>query len=265
MDLNEIKKVALIDADSLVFYCAMSNKVNSVTLEEAITDLDSRIYEMVASSGCSHYILFKSPHKSQTFRSKIATIDNYKGNRKTSDLPPVFYGLSAYINQLPSYTGSNFEADDAVALFQWYFKTKEIPTVVCSPDKDVLHQLSGTHYNYGKGVIVNTTEEEAERFLFQQVLMGDSTDNITGIPKVGPVKSEKLLKDVELERIPSVCLELYTKTFGLIEGIRNFVETFRLVYILKDPNDFYRECQYDCHEDWFSEILSSHLLSLEAW
>ena len=70
--------------------------------------------------------------------------------------------------------------------------TTEENTIICSPDKDVLKQCIGMHYNYGKGVHV---PDEALKFLWVQVLMGDSTDNIVGIPGVGIKTAENWLKD----------------------------------------------------------------------
>ena len=51
------------------------------------------------------------------------------------------------------------------------------------------------HYNYQKAEFLHTSPEQANLFLWKQVLMGDSTDNIPGIPGVGVNTAEKLLKD----------------------------------------------------------------------
>ena len=51
------------------------------------------------------------------------------------------------------------------------------------------------HYNYQKGEFQHTTPETALKFLWQQVLMGDSTDGIPGLPGVGAKTSENWLKN----------------------------------------------------------------------
>ena len=46
-----------------------------------------------------------------------------------------------------------------------------------------------------KGEFQHTTPETALKFLWQQVLMGDSTDGIPGLPGVGAKTSENWLKN----------------------------------------------------------------------
>jgi 5'-3' exonuclease len=67
--------------------------------------------------------------------------------------------------------------------------------------------------------------------------MGDSTDGIGGLPKVGPKTAELWLKDIGREEMPAFVLNKYIEIFGNHEGILKFVETFRLVYILKSVKE----------------------------
>lgn len=255
MNIKTPTKVALVDADSLVFYCSLSSTESPVPLEEAMGALDQRIDDILSTCNSTHYMLFTSPDRKSVFRSEVAAIRGYKENRKKLRFPPVFAGLKSYLRHKPSYQGDNFEADDAIGLFQNYFGSLEVETIVCSPDKDVLRQLSGTHYNYGKGELVTTTPESAERFIFKQVLMGDSADNVQGIPKIGDKKSDKMLDGIHPDDFPKVCLGHYTDYFGSLEGIRNFMETFRLVYLLRTREDFLRECDLDADEDFCRRIV----------
>tara|TARA_Y100000592_G_C5416922_1_gene291129 strand:- start:881 stop:1165 length:285 start_codon:yes stop_codon:yes gene_type:complete len=60
--------------------------------------------------------------------------------------------------------------------------------------------------------------------------MGDSTDGIPGIPKVGPKTAEKWVnEDASL----SMVLNKYIEKFDIHEGIHKFAETFNLVYLVK--------------------------------
>lgn len=238
---DEIKKIGLIDADSLLYYCALGSKETVVSLESAIEDLDSRILKMVSMAGCSHYITFVSKGKNN-YRHKLATICKYKGNRRKSVLPPVFAGLKAHLEQYPSFICTEFEADDAVGIFNSYYKKEGIETVIFSPDKDVLMQIPGTHYNYGKEELCVTTEDEAAKFIFIQTLMGDSTDGVPGIPRVGIKTAEQILDGVKKEDYPKVCLEAYIQKFGTEAGIYNFAENYNLLNILKSEEDLMRMC-----------------------
>ena len=102
------------------------------------------------------------------------------------------------------------------------------------------------HYNYGKAETVVVDEVKAAKFLWKQMLMGDSTDGITGIPKVGPKTADKWLADINTDEMPTFVLQKYIEKFGYAKGISNFAETFKLVYILKNKEDVWRET--DCQE-----------------
>ena len=71
--------------------------------------------------------------------------------------------------------------------------------------------------------------------------MGDPTDGIPGIPKVGIKTAEAWLNNVQLQEMPAFVLNKYIEKFGTSEGISKFAETFKLVYILKSSEDVLRE------------------------
>ena len=119
------------------------------------------------------------------------------------------------------------EADDLVAVH-----SKPSGTIICSPDKDVLYQVAGTHFNFRTNEFVKTSKLEANRFLWKQTLMGDATDGIVGIPKQGPKTADKLLKKAR-SGFEKIAIEKYVEKFGYYEGVCKFTETFKLVHILK--------------------------------
>lgn len=265
-------EIALIDADSLIFHCALGNKDNPPTLESAIADFESRIYKMVQAAGCNKYILLMSDKK--VFRHFITkSTKMYKSNRKSSVFPPVYIGLKAYMRQKPAFQCQNYEADDAVGLFQYYINKYNLgKSSICSPDKDVLNQIVGVNYNYGKELIVNTTKEDSENFIITQLMMGDPSDGIAGIPKVGIKTAEKFLehfKDLSFTDKLHKVLEMYMEKFGYRRGILNFTETFRLIYLLKTEEDQQLELGFTYSEEEFKKILEGdelsegYLLSLE--
>jgi 5'-3' exonuclease len=91
---------------------------------------------------------------------------------------------------------------------------------------------------------VTTSETDAEKFLWTQVLMGDSTDNIQGIPGVGIKTAENWMKDREKE-IEGFVLKKYVEKFGVLEGLEQFFITFKLVYLLKTKEDVMREVKLE--------------------
>jgi len=204
------------------------------TLEEAIYGLDERISNMLRACNTSKFAGFLT--EGRCFRYKVT--DNYKGNRKGRPKPPAFYALREYIKQQYGFwSNPQLEADDLVS---YYSYTTNLSTIICSPDKDVLYQCIGMHYNYQKAEFLHTSPDEALSFLWKQVLMGDSTDNIVGIPGVGDKTSSNWLKN-RTKDFEGFALKKYVEKFGMVEGIMKFHETFRLVYLLKTKEDIKRE------------------------
>ena len=131
---------------------------------------------------------------------------------------------------------NELEADDLVSVYH-----DPLKTIICSPDKDVLYQNKVCNYNYGKAEMIAVDETDTTRFLWKQVLMGDSTDGIPGLPKVGIKTADTWLDPLLPSEMPAFVLEKYLEKFGTSEGISKFAETFKLVYILKTPEDVLRE------------------------
>lgn len=226
-------KVALIDADSLIYY-----EMGKDTLEEAMESIDTRIKQIINFAEADYYVGFLT--LGECFRYKIAKSKPYKYNRRGgASKPPIFYALKEYIQQKWGFYGVNgLEADDLVAIHQ---HEDNIESVICSPDKDVLKQLVGRHFNYGKQEFVTTTDQEADEFLVKQILMGDSTDGIPGIPKVGEKTAQKWIEQAnyDIECIRSMAFQKYMEKFGLRKGIHKFAETFNLVYLLRTKAEAY--------------------------
>jgi DNA polymerase I len=126
------------------------------------------------------------------FRHDI--LPTYKANRK--DLPPLaLKDLKAWsATEWDSRTKPGLEADDVVGILATHPKLIPGRKVIVSHDKD-LQQIPGEHLSArspSDGVF-RVQPAYAERFLWLQVLTGDSTDNYPGCPGVGPVGAEKVL------------------------------------------------------------------------
>jgi len=228
--MNRNEKTALIDGDSLIYY-----EMSKPTLEEALDGIDMRITQMLNITGCTHYAGFLTQGK--CFRYNIATTKPYKYNRKRGNKPIIFPAIKEYLKQKWNFTYiPELEADDLVSVYH-----DPLKTVICSPDKDVLYQNKVSNYNYGKAEFATVDENESLRFLWKQVLMGDSTDGITGIPKVGPKTADTWLENMLPVEMPTFVLNKYIEKFGNSEGIHRFTETFKLIYILKTKEDVLRE------------------------
>ena len=228
-----MSKIVLIDADSLLYF-----EMGKDTLEEAIDGINQRIQQIIIETEAESYIGYLTLGK--CFRYAAAKTKPYKYNRKGGMKPPIFYALRAYVQQAHGFISvDGYEADDMVGIGRDYFVSTGHEVTISSPDKDVLQQLAGKHYNYQKAEFVETSCEEAEKFLWKQVLMGDSTDGIPGIPGLGPKTADAIIDNMPESKLEylEVVLSQYMSKFKTAEAIERFAETFKLVNIIKSMND----------------------------
>ena len=237
--------IALIDGDSLIYYEAFKKDSdgNPQSLEDAQLGINKRLSYMLEKVGTDRYVGWLTGSKN--FRYKVAKSKGYKSSRP-KEKPALLTQLKQYMQETLHFViQDGLEADDMVV---YWHKQLEEETTICSPDKDVIKQTRGTHYDYrwsktDMGKFVTTSGEDAEKFLWQQVLMGDSTDDIPGIPKVGEKTALKILGAgrANKESYQSIVCNMYVEAFGVAEGVSRFAETFRLVYMLQTPEDVMRE------------------------
>lgn len=85
------------------------------------------------------------------------------------------------------------------------------------------------HWEY-KGIDM-VTKEQARELLLKQLIMGDSVDNIKGVPKLGEVKANKILAEHsnDFERVKAIYKE-YKKHYG-IEAKKEFKKNYHLIKI----------------------------------
>lgn len=150
------------------------------------------------------------------FRSDIATILPYKGNRTGKEKPHHYETLKRYITEIaehPVVISDNCEADDEVSIRQ--YSAEPETTVICSPDKD-LKMVPGWNYDYKKDTFTFINSMDSRRWFYSQLLMGDSVDNIHGLYNVG-IKSDHIKKlhlmDTEKQMYDHV-RKLYRKYYG---------------------------------------------------
>lgn len=184
------------------------------------------------------------------FREKLAVIRPYKGNRDPNHKPFHYQALRDYaVDKWGAEVVEGQEADDAMGIEQYNantyretglgcyvdFDVNQSKSIICTNDKD-LNMIPGWHFNFVKDEKYWVSEEEGTRFFYQQLLSGDPTDNIVGIPGIGPKKAEKILADVPTDEavLYKACLVQYEGTYGaMAEDI--LIENARLLWIRREP------------------------------
>lgn len=227
-------RVVLIDADSIVWVTAYHNRDNENS-DLVVTAIDIFLSSVFIATQATHYVGLLGGKGN--FRK--ALFSSYKANRK--DPPPWLTKWKTFITQylITVYNFQvvdNIEADDAIASAAEILETKGIDFVICSPDKD-LSQVPGQHYNPKDSILYPVTTGQALRAISMQLLTGDSTDNVKGIPGVGPVKAEKILRESKKGEFETV-LESFIQFYNgdEIKGLLDFAETVVKIVLRRDIN-----------------------------
>ncbi len=144
-------------------------------------------------------------YSSKTFRNEI--YPEYKANREAppEDLRPQF----ALIRQatkafnLPCIETEGFEADDIIASYAKEAAAVGGDVTIISSDKDLMQLITPNVIMYDtmkdKRVGVEEVHEKfgvgPEKMIDLQSLAGDSTDNVPGVPGIGPKTAAQLLEE----------------------------------------------------------------------
>ena len=129
------------------------------------------------------------------------------------------------------------EADDMIGIRVYDDPDRH---VVCTIDKD-LNMIAGLHYDWSKLIKYRVSEHDAHRFFLMQLLKGDSTDNIGGLPKFGDKKAEKVVNDAITEggllRAIDVIIDMYEKHSPVDDWKDYLNEQGRLLWIKRDRKE----------------------------
>lgn len=130
-----------------------------------------------------------------SFRKEI--YPSYKNARKDKRTPANRKPLLKHaLDTYDAIYQHKFEADDLMATYCCNTDGYGRNAVIATIDKD-LDTVPGWHWNFDKNLLYYINDLEAFRFFCAQVMMGDTTDSIPGLLRVGKVGAMKLVKDCE--------------------------------------------------------------------
>ncbi|MGG4318266.1 DNA polymerase I [Bacillus licheniformis] len=208
--MTERKKLVLVDGNSLAYRAffalpLLSNEKGIHT--NAVYGFTTILMKMLEEEKPTHMLVAFDAGKT-TFRHK--TFKEYKGGRQktppelSEQLPFIRELLDAY--RISRYELENYEADDIIGTLAKSAEKDGFEVKIFSGDKD-LTQLAteGTTVAITKKGITDveyyTPEHVREKYgltpeqiIDMKGLMGDSSDNIPGVPGVGEKTAIKLLK-----------------------------------------------------------------------
>jgi DNA polymerase-1 len=234
----------IIDGDIFLYQCAFASETevcwdagkNFYTLYgelgPAQRAFSEQVDKVVSTVGVDDFIICFSGK--DIFRKKLDP--EYKANRSGKRKPVVLVPLREYImEKYRSMAVPHLEADDLLGILA------QEDDIMVTSDKD-LQTVPGLHYDprseakKGESGVFQIKPHEAIYHHLIQTLTGDSTDNIKGCPKVGPVTARKKLRAAP----PS---DMWSQVVGIFEesGMNEeyAITQARLTYILRgDDYDF---------------------------
>ena len=212
--MTEKKRLFLLDAFALIFrgyYAFIKNpRINSKGMNtSAIMGFMNSLLDLIKREKPDHLAVCFDKGGSK-IRSEMYS--EYKANR--DETPEAILIAIPYIQKIlesmhiPVIVKEGFEADDIIGTIAKQAEKENFKTYMVTPDKDFAQLVSENIFMYrparmGNGIEVWGIPEIQEKFEIkspEQVIdylgmMGDSVDNIPGLPGVGDKTAKKFLKE----------------------------------------------------------------------
>jgi 5'-3' exonuclease len=241
---SALKKICLIDGNAMLYQnyygTLRSNLTNPKGIRiNAVYGFLRKILGIINSEEYDGISVLWD-HPSPTFRH--VKYPAYKGNRSTTpeDLVPQFNIARQAVEacQLKQIEMPSFEADDIIATLSNKLSNENIYVEILTGDKDLLQLVNpyvickrlqnGKIYNVATVVDEYGIYPEQIPELF--ALIGDTVDNLPGIPGIGKVRGKQLLQEYKsIDDIINICKnndisELENMKYGkLLASVQNYI------------------------------------------
>lgn len=223
-----MKRLVVIDGKSVFYraYFAMPPfSLRDGTPTNAVYGFASIAVEIIKKLD-PDYVAVAWDVKGTSVAKRKKVLPQYKATRKPA--PPDFNAQIPLLRELleafgwPLYELENYEADDIMGTFAGQADKKGIQTCLVSGDYDMLQMISpntqvyitkkgGSDLNrYDEDAFVEKYKVKLEQFVDYKALVGDTSDNIPGVRKIGPIAAVKLLTQ-----------------YGTLEGIYEHVDELK--------------------------------------
>jgi DNA polymerase-1 len=235
--MSDQKRVFLVDAFALIFrgyYAFIKNpRINSKGLDtSAIMGFMNSLLDVIKRERPDHLAVCFDKGGSV---DRVEMFEAYKANR--DETPEAIKLAIPYIQEIlkamhiPIMVKSGFEADDVIGTLAKQAEKKGYKTFMVTPDKDFAQLVSDNIFMYkprfGGGYDIWGVPEVLEKFGVTNPLqvidflgmMGDSADNIPGLPGVGEKTAKKFLATYgSMENLFKNTHELKGKMKEKVEG-----------------------------------------------
>ena len=238
--MSDQKRVFLVDAFALIFrgyYAFIKNpRINSKGLDtSAIMGFMNSLLDVIKRERPDHLAVCFDKGGSV---DRVEMFEAYKANR--DETPEAIKIAVPYIQEIlkamhiPIMVKEGFEADDVIGTLSKQAEKEGYKTFMVTPDKDFAQLVSENIFMYkprfGGGYDIWGVPEIQEKFGVEtpeQVIdflgmMGDSADNIPGLPGVGEKTAKKFLATYgSMENLLANTHELKGKMKEKVEGAKD--------------------------------------------
>lgn len=224
----------------------IEHRIEAEPIDFALHSVKVQIHKILSATEAEEAQVFLTGEGN--FRDTIATILPYKGNRDPEHKPIHYDNITTYLlDQWDATIVNDMEADDALGIIQYETFLDcmrgiqdNLNTIICTIDKD-LDMIPGWHYNFVTQDKYLVSEQEAIKSFYTQLLTGDRTDNIQGIPGIGPKKAAHILEDCETEdEMYRAVRRAYEKAFPQEDIDPIILENGQLLWILRRPGELWQ-------------------------
>ena len=246
---TQLKKIFLIDGSSYLYraFHAMPPLTTSKGLPTGAVKGVTNMLRNLRKENPDSYYLAIFDAKGKNFRHTI--YPDYKANR-----PPMPMELREQLSPLkeicnamgmPVIEVPGVEADDVIATLAMEGSNKGIPVVISSLDKDLMQLVKDPMVKmmntmnkqiYNEAGVEKKFGVKPDQIIDYLALVGDSSDNIPGVSKVGPKTAAKWLN--EFNNIEGIVknAESFTGVVGnnLRDSIQDLDRNIELVRLKKD-------------------------------
>jgi DNA polymerase-1 len=253
---NGRERLFLLDAMALAYraHFAMMGRplITSSGLDtSAVFGFTQSLIKLLDDESPDHIAVVFDPPDGKSFRD--ALYEEYKANRPPMPeplreaIPHVKEVVRAF--DIPVVEVENMEADDVIGTLARRAESEGVDVVIVSPDKDFRQLLSG-HISMMRpayrGVEFEVATEESFReeygvdpirFIDILALLGDSSDNVPGVPGIGAKTAPKLIQEHgSVEALLDKAEEISAKRVreGLLENREAALLSKKLVTIVTD-------------------------------
>ena len=201
------KKLFLIDAYALIYrayYAFIKNpRINSKGFDtSAIMGFFNSIFDIIKRENPDYFsVVFDKGGSTD----RIEIFEDYKANRDSTPEPildsvPIIHEILDALG-IKTLQLSGYEADDIIGTVAKQAEKEGLKTYMVTPDKDFAQLVSENIFLYkparfGSGIEIWGVDEVKNKFEINDPLqvidflgmMGDSVDNIPGLPGVGEIR-----------------------------------------------------------------------------